>query len=221
MNINIELIKHTVQGVKGEVFTWLVFPMVRHQSLGPVPSFLEFTICILFSLLECFNRNEVRNLEGFIFFAFMAEDHITEARWQVVWHWFKACNRRVLRKSAASFLIPHLVHLTSRSSLLVQRSQWNHLCQSKTDLSHSIPKSPGRSLWTSFQLYIPLSHDVRANRCAVAGLSFIVSKQDMFNHLALKTPENGLENVLFRETINADWLEVEAVISYPPLPRLL
>lgn len=60
------------------------------------------------------------------------------------------------------------------------------------------------SLWASSQLYIPLSHDVRAIRRAVAGLSFIVLKQDMFNHLALKTPENGLENVLFRETINAD-----------------
>lgn len=116
--------------------------MVSHEPLGPVPSFLEFTICILFSLLECFNRNEVRDLEGFTFFAFIAEDHISEARYQVVWHWFKACNRRVLRKSAASFLIPHLAHLPSRSSLLVQRFQWHHLCQSKTDLSHSIPKSP-------------------------------------------------------------------------------
>lgn len=115
--------------------------MVSHQPLGSVPFFLEFTICLLSSVLECFNRNGVRDLEGFTFFAFMAEDHISEARCQVVWHWFKACNRRVLRKSAASFLIPHLAHLTSRSSLLVQRSQWNHLCQSKTDLSHSIPKS--------------------------------------------------------------------------------
>lgn len=60
------------------------------------------------------------------------------------------------------------------------------------------------SLWVSSQLHIPLSHDVRAIRRVVAGLSFIVSKQDMFNHLALKTPENGLENVLFRKTTNVD-----------------
>lgn len=60
------------------------------------------------------------------------------------------------------------------------------------------------SLWVSTQLYILCHMMSGQSDGAVAGLSFIVSKQDMFNHLALKTPENGLENVLFRKTTNVD-----------------